>query len=119
MPNRDVIVRHIDAMLADDPRQAMIALRAFTEHDLPWLERRTVREARRAGYSWARMGRLLGRSRQGLRQRFQSLDGTWEPLDFQPVEHGTKVMRRYRVALAAKQAEREFDQWAGGEAVPW
>ena len=119
MPSNDIILRHINDMLEDDPRRALIALRAFTEHDLPWLERRTVRAARRAGYSWGRMGRLLGQSRQGLRQRYKSIDGTWEPVDFRPVDHGTKVTLRYRRALAAEQAEREFDQWAGGEAVPW
>ena len=116
--HKDIIRRHIDAMLDDDPRLAQIAMRKFVEQDVPWLERATVRLARREGYSSARMARLLGRSRQTVRERFKGIDGTWEPLDFQPVDHATKMMR-YRQVVAAKQAEREFEQWAGGEAVPW
>jgi hypothetical protein len=119
MPSEEIILRHIDAMLDDDPRMALIAMREFTEHDLPWLERRTVRLARREGYSWARMARLLGRTRQTVRERFKSIDGTWEAPDLQPVDHGTRMMFKYRRAQAARQAEREFEEWAGGEAVPW
>jgi hypothetical protein len=119
MPNRGVIVQHIDAMLADDPRLALIAMRELTQHDVPWLERQVILFARREGFGWARMGRLLNVSRQSLWERYKAIDGTWEPLDLQPVPYGTKWALKYQRMLAEKENERAFEQWAGGEAVPW
>jgi IS30 family transposase len=60
----------VDEMLGDDGRRALVAYRRITDDHLPWLERRAVLAARRHGDSWAIIGRLLGRSRQALQQRF-------------------------------------------------
>jgi hypothetical protein len=120
MPSRRVIDNHIDAMFGEDPRTALVALRAFVESDLPWLERRTIRLARRRGYSWARMAGLLGRTRQGLRQRFMSIDGTWEPPDLQRVEHGEKMGLHWKRLQASLEEKRYLEEWAAnGDVVPW
>ena len=62
--------RLIDEMLGDDPRRALLAYRRLTDDHLAWLERRAVLAARRRGDSWMTIGRLLGRSRQSMQQRF-------------------------------------------------
>ena len=41
---------------------------------------RAERLARAAGYDWGRIGRLLGRSRQSVRQRFEYLAPLVGPL---------------------------------------
>ena len=42
-------------------------------------ERTVIRRARSRGDDWARIGRLLRRSRQAVRQRYRVFDGTHEP----------------------------------------
>jgi hypothetical protein len=63
----------IDDLLGDDPRRALIAYHRLVDAELPWIEQRAVGTARRAGWSWARIGRLLGRSRQAVQKRFEGL----------------------------------------------
>jgi hypothetical protein len=75
MPRLDEIHRHIDAAAGDDPRGALIAVRRLINDDVPWLERRAVDVARRELWSWVRISRLLMRSRQAVRERFQPFDG--------------------------------------------
>lgn len=60
----------IDGVLSDDPRTALMALRRLTDDELPWIEARVVALARRENWNWATIGRLLGRSRASVRQRF-------------------------------------------------
>ncbi len=62
--------RIIDDVLGDDPRAALIACARLTDDELPWLEQRVVALARREGWSWASIDRLLRRTRQSVRQRF-------------------------------------------------
>lgn len=50
-------------------RPALAGLGMLNDLYLPWLERRLVLRARREGVSWTGIGRLLGRSRQAIRQR--------------------------------------------------
>lgn len=57
---------------SSNPRIALAAIRLL-EDDLDWLLVRTVRMARQQGYDWARIGRLLRRSRQSVRERFERL----------------------------------------------
>ena len=66
---RDDLVRIIDDILGDDPRAALIAFARLTEDELPWLEQRVVALARREGWNWAKIGRLLRRTRQTVRQK--------------------------------------------------
>ena len=60
----------IDDLLSDDPRAALIAYRRLAVDELPWLEQRVVALARREGWAWAPIARLLGRTRQSVHQRF-------------------------------------------------
>jgi hypothetical protein len=62
--------RLIDDLLGDDPREALIAYRRLTNDEVPWLEYRVVNLARKQKWNWAKIGRLLGRSRQGLNSKF-------------------------------------------------
>ena len=71
MSVRDDLGRIIDDLLDDDPRTALLAYRRLTADELPWLERRVIALARREGWNWATIGRLLGRTRQSMRQRFE------------------------------------------------
>ncbi|CAB4886268.1 unannotated protein [freshwater metagenome] len=63
----------VDDILGDDPRTALIAFRELSGEQLPWLEQRVVALARRDEWAWARIARLLGRSRQQVHQRFRTL----------------------------------------------
>ena len=63
----------IEDLLGDDPRRALIAYRRLVADELPWIEQRAVGLALRDEWSWARIGRLLGRSRQAVRKRFDGL----------------------------------------------
>lgn len=65
--------RLVDDLLSDDPRTALVAYRRLTVDELPWLEQRVVALARINGWKWATIGRLLGRTRQGLQQRFRNI----------------------------------------------
>lgn len=69
---RNDLVRIIDDLLGDDPRLALIACARLTNDEIPWLEQRAVSLARRNGWNWAKIGRLLRRTRQSVRQRFDN-----------------------------------------------
>jgi IS30 family transposase len=66
---------------SDDARRALAAYRRLSVEHLPWLERRAVLAGRRQRYSWAMIGRLLGRSRQSVQQRF---DRSFTPDELMP-----------------------------------
>lgn len=108
----DAIHRHVDAAGGDDPREALIAVRKLINDDLPWLERWAVDVARRDMWSWARISRLLMRSRQGVRQRFGALDGVPVPgyVINDPIAElnaaAEVTLKRWRDAHAAR-VERE------------
>ncbi len=116
------IERHLREALGDDSRVALAAVRQLIEEDVPWLERRAVRQARWHGYSWARIGRLLMRTRQSVRERFAVLDG--QPLIFPTEdlerrdEYETLVIRARRRA-ADRRRMVEFDELDAADAVPW
>ena len=67
---RDDRDKLLDAILGDDPKRALAAYRDLADRQLPWLEQRVVALARRDGLNWAVIGRLLGRTRQSVRERF-------------------------------------------------
>jgi hypothetical protein len=114
------IQRHLREALGDDPRLALAAVRLISEEDLPWLEDRAVRYARWHGYSWARIGRLLLRSRQSVRERFRHLDD--QPLLWpqEDVDDAARAIHRSAMASADRRRQRELDAWAAeGGIVPW
>ena len=49
----------VEDWLGDDARRALIAYHRLVDDELPWIEQRVVGLARRDGWSWARIGRLL------------------------------------------------------------
>ena len=59
----------LDNALGPTPRLALAAV-ARLKLDVAFLEGRAVALARREGYDWGRIGRLLGSSRQAVRQRW-------------------------------------------------
>ena len=67
---RQELDRLVDEVLGDDPRSALLAYRDLADRQLPWIEQKIVALARREGLNWAEIGRLLGRSRQSVRERF-------------------------------------------------
>lgn len=70
-------------LLADaggpNPRLALASVKALAD-ELDWLLVRAVHLARAEHYDWARIGRLLGVSRQAARQRFERLAPLVGPL---------------------------------------
>lgn len=109
----------IDDVLGDDARRALVAYRRLTIEHLPRLERRAVLAGRRRGDSWAAIGRLLGRSRQSVQQRFDrafSIDELRAPA---PVVSDAEAAHLF-YSLLIRDVQRDVwvDQ-SGDAAVPW
>jgi hypothetical protein len=68
---RNQLIAMIDRALGDDPKSALIASRELKD-EIEWLTERSVALARREGYEWSRISRLLGISRQWARERFKA-----------------------------------------------
>ncbi len=68
---RRELIRMIDEALGDDPKLALIAARCLTA-EVDWLTERAVALARREGYNWSQISRLLDISRQWARNRFKT-----------------------------------------------
>ncbi len=93
----------IDDALGPDPKAALIAAKRLPG-EVDWLTRRAVARARAEGFDWGRIGRLLGISRQGARQKF--------PLAPPLASPHTLRMRRYRRSFA--DAERMAERFQNG-----
>ncbi len=94
MTVRQELHQLVDDLCGDDSKRALAAYRRISIDELPWLERRAVLAARRRGASWAAIGRLLGRSRQSVQQRFDRVFDVGE-------------LSRPPVALPPGRAERK------------
>jgi hypothetical protein len=123
MARIDELHQLINDSLADDPRVALIACRRLAHEEFASIERRAVRRARQDGWTWARIGRLLGRTRQSVRARFADVDAVpplrlpdpkqeWDPCA------GDRAVARYQRALRLAQ---EFNALAddGSDVTPW
>lgn len=123
MAKIDELHRLVNDAVADDPRVALIACRRLADREIPLIERKAVRRARQNGWTWARIGRLLGRTRQSVRARFASVDEPppmrlpdptpeWDP------GASDRAVARYERAL---RLAREFDEYAedGSDVTPW
>lgn len=75
---RQQLDRLLDDALGDDPRLAIASARQLRA-ECVWIEQRAVGLARRCGYDWGRIGRLLGISRQSARSRFARVLPTVPP----------------------------------------
>ena len=113
------IKRHVEQALGDDPRMAVVAVKLLTTEDLPWLEERAVRFARASGYSWGKLGRLLGRSRQAVYRRHIAIDGTPQPMPRRPMRDGDRIMSHWYRALGDGRRWREFTELEPDDVVPW
>jgi hypothetical protein len=120
MYTKSRVVCHIEQVLDDDPRLALIALRQLLDEDVPWLERMAIRTARREGFEWSRIGRLLGRTRQAVRQRYGSIDGTFEAVRFDRPTDGDRLFADYQRGLAERRRRQRLEELeASGDIVPW
>jgi hypothetical protein len=123
MAKTDELHRLTNDALADDPRVALIACRRLADEEFASIERHAVRRARQSGWSWARIGRLLGRTRQAVRVRFAGVDAAAPPRLPDPKQEwdpgaGDRVVARYKRALRLAQ---EFSALAddGSDVTPW
>jgi hypothetical protein len=67
---RSALVAMIDRALGDDAREALAAVREL-DAEVDWLKKKAVAQARRDGFDWGRIGRLLGVTRQSARERYR------------------------------------------------
>ena len=67
----------------------------------------------------AQIGRLLGRSRQAVRQRFGDIDGTAQPLPLGPRNDEERVMAYWYESTACTRRRREFLDIDPSDTVPW
>ena len=105
----------VDEMWGDDSRRALVAYRRITEDHLPWLERRAVLAARRRGDSWSMIGRLLGRSRQALQQRFDR-QFTLDELRPVPRQLSAGEAQEQRVLRILRERDRDREREWGHSA---
>jgi hypothetical protein len=105
-----------------DPRLALAAV-VRLEHDLDWLRQRAVRLARQEGYDWGRIGRLLDRSRQSVRERYAALEQAgWPMLDPLPPHArnlGWAEVETNRFAELQADIRRRRAFASEDEVVPW
>jgi hypothetical protein len=92
---RRALIRMIDHALGDDPKAALIAARQLKD-EVEWLTERSVSVARREGYDWGQISRLLGISRQWARERFKNAPPRMPP----------HVVERNRYLAEQREGER-------------
>jgi hypothetical protein len=116
MDIRRQLHEQLDHTLGDDPRRALIAFRSLADDHLPWLEQRVVALARREGWDWGRIGRLLGRTRQSTREKFKDLRPA-TPIDRNAAH--AKWQADTDRAIAAVRSLASFRRQDDGDVVPW
>jgi hypothetical protein len=94
----------LDDIFEDDPRRALIAFRKLTQDELPWIEQRVVALARREDWNWARIGRLLGRSRSAMQQRF-----TYPRIKARPDPYAATKAQEAALARYDRRSELDSD----------
>lgn len=98
---RESLISMIDDALGADPRAALIAAKRLPG-EVDWLTRRAVARARAEGFDWGRIGRLLGMSRQGARQKFALSPPLASPHTLRmrryrrPFEEGERAVERFK-----------------------
>ena len=107
---RKELVAMIDAALGQDPKAALIAARRLQD-EVAWLTKRSVAIARADGYDWGRIGRLLGISRQGARQKFPCAPPTPSPHTLRmqrylkPIRDGERLLEQLKNQTAGRTQE--------------
>jgi hypothetical protein len=113
---RQQLIGMIDDALGEEPKRALIATRQL-KAELQWLTERSVAVARREGYDWGRIGRLLGITRQSARERFKAAPPRLPP----------HVVARNRYLADEREGERLIAELGKakrrgqdeGDVVPW
>lgn len=123
MDIRDELHELVDDVVGDDPRRALMAYRRLSGDELGWLEQRVVALARRNEWSWGRIARILGRSRQSVHRRFASL-GSQLPRRVPRVSFDILGNERERERMWAEQRrqreyERQLETVDANDLVPW
>ena len=116
----------VQELLADaggpNPRLALASVKALAD-ELDWLLVRAVHLARAEHYDWARIGRLLGVSRQAARQRFERLAPLVDPLP--PHVRGRTPWQQQHAAIIESGADarrrQRFESFAddGHDVEAW
>jgi hypothetical protein len=101
-----------------DPRTALAGVRVM-EEECDWLLVRAVRLARAAGYDWGHIGRLLGRSRQAVRKRFERLAPLVGPLPPELVRRGIAAREFNSLYESLADARRRARYDADDDPVAW
>lgn len=111
----------IDDLLSDRSAAALAAYRRLADEQMPWLERRAIVLARRQGISWAAIGRLLGRSHQGLIKRFgQAIRADQLTAPAMPTLHGAAYQRDLDASIDRVRRQLRLEQMEEDDAVvPW
>jgi hypothetical protein len=100
---RNELTGMIDDALGDDAKSALIAARRL-KAEVEWLTERAVALARRNGYDWGRISRLLGITRQWARTRFKDAPPRLPP----------HVVARDRYLAEQRRGERLLNQINSG-----
>lgn len=111
----------VDGVLGDDVATSLACLRILQDDSLPWLERSAVMKARKTGRDWARIARLMGRTRQAARQRFGAVVSIGELLPPQlPANDLNVVAAERNVLIAQLRRQRDADDAAAtGSLIAW
>ena len=109
---KDELHRLIDEVLGDDARRALVAYRDLSDRQLPWLEQRVVSLARRERMSWGTIATMLGRSRQGLQQRFRVIAPKPAPAPLE--DEWDATARKHEDAFMAALRRMQNKQRRGG-----
>lgn len=117
MDIRRELHEQLDDTLGDDPRRALIAYRSLADDHLPWLEQRVVALARRDGWDWGRIGRLLGRTRQSTREKFKDLRPA-TPIDRNAAHHRWQAATGKAMAAVRSLPSQQFRE-DDRDVVPW
>jgi hypothetical protein len=116
---RTAIDRLLDQALGDNPRLAVAAARRLRV-EFEWIEQRAVALARREGYDWGRIGRLLGVSRQSARSRFIGMRPTAPPSS-RPGAQSPYATDRAELTRSMNRIREDhlYDQLGDGDIVAW
>jgi hypothetical protein len=114
MDTRRQLHHLLDDMLSANPRTALIATKRMTG-ELSWIEQRAVGIARREGWTFARIARLLGRTRQSVHQRYGSMPAQI----VSPRNNWNRAAQKAEADFVRLMREIDEDRRYGEEPVAW
>ena len=117
-PAHRELVGMIDRALGDDPKSALIAARELKQ-EVEWLTERSVALARREGYNWGRISRLLGITRQWARERFKAAPPRLPPHVVARNHYLEEQRQTERLLSRLGQSKPRHDDDDDDDAVPW